>query len=85
MAKKLAPAETAERAYDLGAYVLCRKPEKTAAAALKKHHKELEEVIGERYAPAVPLIVDAFYNMDNYAPDGVPMDELYRMINDEAN
>ena len=41
--------------------------------------------VGEKYAPAVPLIVDAFYNMDNYAPDGVPMDELYRMINDEAN
>lgn len=85
MAKNLAPAESAQRAYDLGAYVLCRKPEKTAAAALKKHIKELEKVIGEKYAPAVPLIVDAFYNMDNYAPDGVPMDELYDMIDDEAN
>ena len=52
---------------------------------MKKHHKELEKVIGDKYAPAVPLIVDAFYNMDNYAPDGVPLDELYRMIENDAN
>lgn len=78
-------ATTAQEAYSFASSLLARVSEKTAAAALKKHHKALEEKVGEKYAPAVPLIVDAFYNMDDYAPDGVPMDELYRMINDEAN
>lgn len=78
-------AKTAQRAYGLISLFLFDKPEKTAGAALKKYGKQLEKLVGDKYSPSVSLIVDAFYNMDKYAPDGVPMDELYDMIDDIAD
>lgn len=76
------PVENAEDAYTVVSLHLAfkAKEQKTAKAAIKKHRKELVAKLGSPYDNAVDTLVDAYYNMDNYAPDGKPIDLLYRHI-----
>lgn len=77
-------AKTAEEAYRIVSVYLVRqgKSENTAAAAIKKHGKELSKKLGSPYENAMETIVDAFYNMENYAPDGIPITVLYKHIDE---
>ena len=76
-------AKTAEEAYRIVSVHLAHNcKEKTAKGAIKKFGKELRKKLGSPYEDAMDTIVDAYYNMDNYAPDGVPIDVLYKHIDE---
>lgn len=77
-------AKTAEEAYRIVSVYLAKNAakEKTAAAAMKKHGSTLEAKLGAPYDSVVDTIVDAFYNIEDYAGDGVPITVLYRHLDD---
>ena len=71
-------AKTAEDAYRIVSVHLAHNcKEKTAKGAIKKFGKDLKKKLGAPYEDVMETIVDAYYNMDNYAPDGVPITKLY--------
>jgi hypothetical protein len=74
-------ATTAQEAYIIVSGHLARNcKEKTAKSAIKKFGKELKVKVGAPYNSVVDTIVDAYYNMDNYAPSGTPIDVLYKHL-----
>lgn len=76
-------AKTAEEAYRIVSVHLVRScKEETAKDAMKKHGKDLIKKLGAPYEDVVDTIVDAYYNMENYAPDGVPITVLYKHLDE---
>jgi len=55
----------------------------TYEEAMDKHGDTLMSMLG-RYASSVDTIVDSYYNMENYSPDGESSDDLWEQIEDEA-
>ena len=78
-------ANNAQQAYNIVSSFLVRNSDcETAGEALDKYGEELEAKVGSRYAPALDTIVDAFYNIEDYAPDGTPIDVVWDMIENEV-
>lgn len=77
-------AKTAEEAYRIVSIHLAKNASKenTADKAMKKHGKDLIAKLGAPYSNVVDTIVDAFYNIDNYAGDGVPITVLYKHLDE---
>lgn len=78
------PAKTAKEAYHIVSLYLARNAdkEKTAKAAIKKHEKEMVKRLGEPYADYVNIIVEAYYDIEKYVPDGEPMEIFYNYLDD---
>lgn len=70
-------AKTAKDAYRIVSVYLRNVKEKTAEKAIQKHGNRLDELVGEDYAPVVDMSVKAYYNIEDYVPDGEPMEILY--------
>jgi len=76
-------ATSASNAYHIVSMFLSKKDANTMEEALDKYGDELEAKLGSPYADALYTILDGYYDMDKYAPDGVPIDEFWEVIEDE--
>ena len=58
--------------------------ENTAKKAINKHRDAIDKLIGidsgNKYVIAVDMLIKAYYNIEDYVPDGEPMEKLYDYI-----
>ena len=79
-------ANNAKDAYRIVSVYLSKnaKNEKTAKKAINKHRDAIDKLIGidsnNKYVIAVDLLIKAYYNIEDYVPDGEPMEILYEQV-----
>lgn len=75
-------ATSASNAYSTVSIFLSRNNADSVDDAIKKYGDKLRAKLGD-YSEALYTIVDGYFNMDDYAPDGEPIETFFDIIENE--
>ena len=75
-------ANSAKDAYRIvSVYLIKNAKNVSKASKVKVSQKEaIDKLVGNKYAVAVDLLIDAVYDIEKHVPDGEPMEILYDKV-----